>query len=438
MIFPAYPAHSMWSLRRAEQDPLAFLRTLVEKGADIIPFQLGRHPAFLLNHPTHVEDVFLTHPDKFVKGRGFDRAKRLLGNGLLTASGVLHSERRRAAQGAFHRGRMTAYAPIMVAHARRLRGRWEHGSAIDVTEDMHELTLAIASEALFGADLGGCAADVSRAIAAAVPKMDALVSLVAAPRQVRRARRVLDAIVDGVVDRRIRSSERHDDLLSLLLAARGAEDEASAEQLRDDAVTFLLAGHDTLANALAWSWMLLAEHPEAEERLGAELREVVGDQLPCEKDLEHLTLTKSVLAESLRLFPPAWVIVRRAIEAHQLGNALIPAGAIVVASPFVMHRDARFFPEPLEFKPARWLAGPAGPGRCEPLAAPRPSLAYFPFGAGARSCIGEAFAWTEGTLVLATLAQNWRLTRPKGAPMVASPRITLRPQGTVFMTPAAR
>ena len=424
MTSPTYPSCSLWALRRREDDPLAFLQQLAQSPDKIVPFQLGKHLAFLLNHPTTIEDVLLTHHDRFVKGRGFDRAKRLLGEGLLTADGPLHTARRHVVQPAFHRQRIEAYAPLIVGHAARSRERWQHGITVDIAREMRRLTLSIAGETLFGTDLADVAADIDTAVASAVPSMDGLVSLVASRRRVQTARRRLDTIVDDVVERRRRSGSARDDLLSLLLEARRADDEASARQLRDDAVTFMLAGHDTIAHALTWTWTLLEANPEVEARLHAEVAEVLGTRLASAQDVSRLPYTRSVLAEALRLFPPAWVIVRRAAESHRCGDRQIPRGSFVVASPFVTHRDARFFPDPLMFSPERWLS----PDQ-------RPRLAYFPFGAGPRSCIGEGFAWMEGTLVLATLAGKWRL-RSDGRAVEPSPRITLRPRGPVSMVPA--
>lgn len=424
MTLPTYPSCSLWALRRREDDPLAFLQQLAQSPDKVIPFQFGKHLAFLLNHPTTIEDVLLTHHDRFVKGRGFDRVKRLLGEGLLTADGPLHVARRHVVQPAFYRQRIEAYAPLIVGHAARSRERWQHGITLDIAREMRRLTLSIAGETLFGTDLADVAADIDTAVASAIPPVDGLVSLVASRRRVQTARRRLDTIVDDVVERRRRSGSVRDDLLSLLLEARGADDEASARQLRDDAVTFMLAGHDTIAHALTWTWTLLAANPEVEARLHAEVADVLGTRLASAQDVPRLAYTRSVLAEALRLFPPAWVIVRRAAESHRCGDRQIPRGSFVVASPFVTHRDARFFPDPLTFSPERWLS----PDQ-------RPRLAYFPFGAGPRSCIGEGFAWMEGTLVLATLAGRWQL-RSEGRAVEPSPRITLRPRGPVPMVPA--
>lgn len=424
MTPPTYPSCSLWALRRRETDPLAFLQELARSSDKVVPFLLGTRLAFLLNHPDSIEDVLLTHHERFVKGRGFERAKPLLGDGLLTAEGSLHAARRRVSQPAFHRKRVERYAPLIVAHAAWCRKQWQPGIPLDVALDMKRLTLLIAGETLFGTDLTDVATDIETAVASAIPRMDGLVSIVASRRQVQAARHRLDVIVNDVVERRRNDSATHDDVLSLLMEAQEGDDEATASQLRDDIVTFLLAGHDTIAHALTWTWTLLASNPSTETKLHAELEEVIGDRLASAPDVSRLVYTRSVLAEAMRLFPPAWVIVRRAAESHRCHGRQIATGSLVVASPFVTHRDERFFSDPLAFSPERWLSP-----------SERPRLAYFPFGVGPRSCIGEGFAWMEGTLVLATLAGRWRL-RSGSSAVEPSPRITLRPRGPVQMVPA--
>lgn len=434
MSASAYPTRTLWSARSAAEDPLAFLQSLAAEGGDVIPFRLGRRIAFLLNHPRHVEDVLVRNSANFLKGPGYQRAARLLGNGLLTASGPLHTERRRLTQTAFDHRRMPGYGAIMVAHAATLRDRWHAGTPIDAAEQMRELSLGIAGEALLGVDLACKADTVRRAVAAALPTMDGLLAVVAGPRHTSAGALELRAIVDEVVEVRRRSRDTRDDLLGLLLGAHDPDDEASTRQLQDEAVTFLVAGHDTVAHALTWTWTLLADHPHVDALLEQELSAMLGGRLPAAEDLSRLAFTRAVLAEAMRLFPPAWVIVRRASAPHRCGDVEIPAGAMVVASPFLMHRDPRFFPEPSVFDPARWLNTEAG----DRVATDRPKLSYFPFGAGPRSCVGEGFAWMEGTLVLATIAQAWRLPRADGAKTIPVPKITLRPQGPVLLRPERR
>jgi cytochrome P450 len=420
MTFPTHPTVSLRSLRRIEQDPLAFLDTLSSSEEDVVQFRLGARPAFLLNHPAHVQSVLVKEAAKFVKGRGYERAGALLGSGLLTASGTLHAERRRLSQGAFRRHRMDAYAALIVSRTERLRDAWAAHSEIDLGREMRALTLGIAGECLFGDDLGEYSERIGRAISLATSRLDGLISLVTHRRHVTRARHELDEIVGDILERRARSERAYDDLLSLLLAAQPPNDPAAARQVRDDMLTFLLAGHDTMTHALTWTWLLLSEHPGADAALYREVDDVLAARLPTAEDVSRLPYTRSVLAEALRLFPPAWVIVRRAASSHTFGGTSIPSGAFVVASPYVMHRDPRHFSQPLRFLPDRWLSSQQS------------TAAYFPFGAGPRSCIGESFAWMEGTLILATLAQSWRLAH-SGPAVRPSPRMTLRPGGAALM-----
>ncbi len=377
--------------------------------------------------------MLVSHPETFVKGRGFERAKRLLGNGLLTAHGSDHQQRRRMAHAAFHRSRMPRYGAIAVKHAAETGRRWEDGRTVDVAREMHTLALAIAGEALFGSDLAPFSAEVEHALADALAPMDALISLVAPTHSVRRARRQLEHVVDLLIERRLQSRDVANDLLALLLASDSLV-RSSREQLRDDAITFLLASHDTIANALTWAWVLLADNSNAGARMAAEVSEAFGGRMPTEADAERLVLTRAVMAETLRLYPPAWVIVRRARKDHRLGDTLIPTGTVVVASPFTMHRNPRFFTQSRQFLPARWVSGSPEAAQDQRLAPDRPRLAYFPFGAGSRGCIGETFAWTEGTLVLATLVKQWQLSRAGELPVRAVPCITLRPSGAVMAT----
>ena len=419
----------MWSARKGADDPLAFLQSLAAVGKDVVPFALGRRTALLLNHPTLVENVLVRDAADFVKGRGYQRAARLMGNGLLTASGPQHTERRRLTQAAFHVRHMPAYAAVVVRHATSLRDRWRQEAPIDVAEQMRELALGIAGEALFGVDLACKAHALRRAVAEALPAMDGLLAVVAGPRHTSEGARELRAIVSEITETRRQSRANRDDLLDLMMAASDPRDENAMQQLRDDALTFLLAGHDTVAHALTWTWTLLAEHVDVETGLSEELSVVLNGRPPTAADLPRLIFSRAVFAEAMRLFPPAWVIVRRASVPYRLGAIEAPAGAIVVASPFVMHRDPRFFRQPLLFDPMRWVRGDQDE---------RPRLAYFPFGAGPRSCVGEGFAWMEGTLVLATLAQRWRLARADDSPRVPVPKITLRVQAPVLLRPEPR
>ncbi|MCC7418098.1 MAG: cytochrome P450 [Acidobacteria bacterium] len=416
--------------RRPIADPIRFLETLARQG-DIAPFRIGRRQAFLVSHPADIEDVLVTHAGAFARGPALERAEHLLGTGLLTAEGTLHRSRRRLMAPAFHRARIERLVGSIVRCAVAERDRWRAGTPLDVADRMGALALRIAGLSLFGEDPAPWAAEVRGAFAAATASADPLISLLAPLRRVHPERRRLDAVVDGLIARRqaVRGGpgERPDDLLALLLEADVGE--SPSRQLRDDVLTMLLAAHDTIANALTWTWSQLAGHPHADRRLADELAAVLGDRLPAASDLPHLPFTRGVLAEALRICPPAWVLVRAARRPHRLGSIRIPAGSLVVMSPHVVHRDPRFFDEPLAFEPGRWMPNARVPAR--------PKLAYFPFGAGPRACIGESFAWMEGVLVLATCAQRWRMTAMQ-PPAASAVRITQRPCGPVMMMPAPR
>jgi cytochrome P450 len=413
----AYPKQSVWTLRHASQNPVSFVEQLAALG-DVVPFSLAGHQAFLLNHPDHVENVLVLNAARYAKPRAFERAGALLGRGLLTSDGELHRERRRIAQPAFSPNRLEIYSAVATAAASRVAGSWRDGETIDLAAAMQGLTLDVMGRLLFSADLSAEKQDIGRAMAAAAASLDPLLSLVAPRRELRRAGAYLRSLVGRFIDDRAASDENRDDMLSLLLRT----DHHESAQLRDDLVTLLVAGHDTIANALIWTWHLLAQHPKVEARLHEELQDVLDGRAPAFGDLQRLTYTNAVLTESLRLYPPAWVLTRRALLDEEIGGVLIPAGAIVVMSQYVTHRDARFFRDPLTFLPERWM------GSARPAS---PRLAYFPFGAGPRSCIGQGLASLEGPLVLATIASRWRC-RPLGE-MDVDPRATLRPRGPVLV-----
>ena len=409
-----YPEPSLWSLRRRQADPIGFLEALARQG-DFVPFVLARRQAFLLNNPDYVSAVLVSHSNTFRKGPANERARHLLGNGLLTADGALHAARRAAIQPAFARKRLEDCSPLIVARTRALCAEWVDNQVIDVTGAIGRLTFGIVGEAVIGAAVEPLFEDVRRAARDATASVDPLVSLVAPLRKVRVAQDRLRAIVERLVSH-AGSHGASGGLLSLLGAA---DSNGSRAQLIDDVLTILLAGHDTITSALTWAWLLLSSHAGVEEKLRAELASVLGDREVTAGDLPDLVYTRGVLAEALRLYPPAWVLARHAVEAHPFADGEVPAGALVLVSQYLLHRDERYFARPEVFDPDRWR----GSGESN-----RPRLAYFPFGAGARSCIGEAFAWMEGVLVLATIAQHWRLRPLDTAFPDIEARITLRPR----------
>lgn len=435
---PAAEPALRFGLGRIRRDPLAFFEELAAVG-DVATVRIGPQRLYLVSHPELVRDVLVTHGRSFMKGRALQQAKRILGNGLLTSEGELHLRQRRLIQPLFLKERVAGFAAEMVSAADRVSDRWCDGAEVELAGEMTELTLGIVGRTLFDADVERDARDVGAALTVAMEAFDrfmvpgaALLERLPLPstRRFQAARRRLDAIIERMIDERLADPGRHGDLLTMLLEAR--EEDGSGgmgrAQIRDEAMTIFLAGHETTAQALAWTWYLLSAHPEAEARLHEELDRVLGGRLPSAADAERLPFTRAVVTESMRLYPPAWSIARRALTELELGGYRITRRSIVVTSPWIVHRDARWFPEPARFDPGRWLVD-------DPA---RPRFAYFPFGGGTRICIGERFAWTEAMLVLATLASRWRATLVPGHPVEPLPRITLRPRHGLRMILQAR
>jgi cytochrome P450 len=422
------------------RDPLTFLSGLARQHGDVVRFPIGRETLHLLNHPDLIRDVLVTNQRNFKKGRGLERAKLLLGEGLLTSEGEAHLRQRRMMQPAFHRQRIAAYGDIMRDYSVRRASRWRHGSRFNLHAEMMALTMAIVGRTLFGADVEEEAPEVGEALAAAfeafnfsffLPFGELLERLpLPSSRRFKRGRARLDATIYRIIADRRRSGTDTGDLLSMLLLARDDEGDGAAMsdlQLRDEVMTLFLAGHETTANALTWTWYLLAKHPEVERRLQAEVDALPGD--PSAADLPQLPYTRMVLSESMRLYPPAWIVGRRALGAFDAGGHAIPARSIVIVSPWVTQRDGRWFPDPERFDPQRW--------RPE-VAADRPKFSYFPFGGGTRICIGEQFAWMEGILALAAIARRWSLRLVPGHQVTLQPIITLRPKSGVMVEAESR
>ncbi|HKS29124.1 MAG TPA: cytochrome P450, partial [Pyrinomonadaceae bacterium] len=378
-----------------------------------------------------------TRQQNFIKGRALQRAKRLLGEGLLTSEDSFHRRQRRLAQPAFHRQRVAAYAEAMTEYAARTAASWRDGEQLDMLQEMMRLTLAIVAKTLFDADVEEEAQEIGEALATILSLFNAmmfpfaeLLEKLPLPQNKRfeRAKRRLDETIYRIIDERRKSGEDRGDLLSMLLMSQDEEGTGGMtdKQVRDEAMTLFLAGHETTANALTWTWYLLSQHEEQEARLHSELDEVLaGRERPRVEDVERLRYTEMVLMESMRLYPPAWAIGRLATKEIEIGGYRIAPGSLVLVSQYVMHRDARYYPEPERFDPERWTM--------EAREA-RPQFSYFPFGAGARRCIGESFAWMEGILLIATLARRFRMRHVPTHPVELQPLITLRPKHGMLMT----
>lgn len=425
------------AVRALRTDVLRLFERAAAHG-DVAFFRAGPFGVYALNHPDLVREILVVRHRDVMKGRGLQALKVLLGEGLLTSEGDVHRRQRRTIQPIFRHERIRGYCEVMVEQAERLTSRWEDGATVDVHEEMYRLTLAIVGRTLFDRDIEAeDAREVSEALDTGLELFDRLMSPFAPllsrlplPNTVRlnRARDRLDRVIYRMIEERRRVGARGDDLLSLLLRARDEEGDGgsmSDRQVRDEAMTIFLAGHETTSVALTWTWYLLSQNPEAEAALREELEDVLGDRAPTVDDLPRLQYAERVLTESMRLYPPVYVLGRTALADLDLGGYLVPKGATMLASQWVIHRDPRWFEDPEAFRPDRWTPE---------LRASLPRYAYFPFGAGPRICIGEPFAWMEGVLLVAAIARRWRMSLVPGHPVAAHPKVTLRPAHGMRMT----
>ena len=423
------------------RQPAELLLGLFREYGDVVHFRMGPQHVYLLTHPDLVQDLLVNQHRNFIKSRILQRAKVLLGEGLLTSEGDFHLRQRRLVQPAFYRERLIGYADTMTTCARNAAERWKAGETRDIADEMMRVTLAIVGQTLFSKDVEGDATDIGQALTEVLGTFGTLVlpfskylQMLPFPRyrKAKRAERFLDRTIYTMIDERRRSGVDKGDLLSMLLLSIDEEGSGGMNdrQVRDEALTLFLAGHETTATALTWTWYLLSQHSEVEQRMRREIRDVVGDRSPGYEDVPNLRYTEMVLAESMRLYPPAWALGRMAIRHTQIGHYHIPQNAICALSPYVMHRHPRYYPDPERFDPERFTPE-AKQGR--------PKFAYFPFGGGPRVCIGERFAWIEGVLVLATIAQYWRFSLVPGQTIDTHPQITLRTRYGLKMTlsPAA-
>ena len=418
------------------RDKQALFGSMARMG-DVTQIRIGpSERVVVLTHPDDVKTVLVTNQRNFTKGRGLESTQHTLGTGLLTSEGEFHLRQRRLIQPAFHRDRIAGFASLMTAYAEREQERWGNGETRDVHVDMMRLTLTIAGKAFFDADVEREAEVVAEALELALRMFNYRIVFGTLPqyvplpwiRRMHEKRRQMDAFIYGLIEARRAGGGDHGDILSMLVAARDGEagdadhGGMTDRQLRDEVITLLMAGHETTAVALSWTWYLLSQYPEVEARLHAELAEVLGGRTPTAEDLTRLTYTRAVFAESMRLYPPAWILERRAVDDFEVGGYRIGAGAIVLMSQYIIHRDPRWWPEPERFMPERWL------NDAEAETKERPRFAYFPFGAGTRICVGEHFAWMEGVLVLATIAQRWQLRHDPTHRVEREALVTLRPK----------
>ena len=427
------------SARDFQRDPLAFIRVLATTG-DVVGYRFVVWPSIFVNQPEYIKHVLQENNRNYNKDAPPNRMlKTVLGEGLVTNDGASWLHQRRLIQPAFHRQRIAGFGALMVAATTAMLDRWDarpdDAAPLDVAAEMMGLTLRVVGQALFGADVSGDVAAVDRSFTTVNTFItrslyEPYIMLPGAPargkRGFRSARRELNQIIHRLIAERQRDNGDRGDFLSLLLLARDAEtgETMSGQQAHDECLTLLLAGHETTAVALSWTLYLLARHPEVAERLQAELATALAGRTPTIDDLPALPYTRMVIDEALRLYPPAWAIMRRAIDDDELGPYHIPARTNVFISPWAIHRHPGYWEQPEVFDPERF-----SPAR----AAGRPHFAYLPFGGGPRLCIGNTFALTEAQLILATIAQRYELGLRPEQQVEPLPLITLRPRGGLRM-----
>ena len=419
------------SAREFARDWPGHMERCAREFGDICYYRFLHVPICQITHPDQIEQVLVRQSANFHKSRDYGALKFILGNGLLTNEGASWQEQRQLIQPAFRHENILAYGEIMADSTARHLARWEDGEARDLHQEMAELTLDIVSKSLFGTNAAHLAHEVGEEIAAVMERFQAMAALsfllpanfpIPKTPRVLRSKKKLDGVVLSMIRDRRKNKTTGEDLLQRLL---DAQDEAgrqmSDEQLKDEVMTLFLAGHETTANALTWTWYLLAQHPQAEQALGREIDRVLAGHAPTLGDLPRLPYTEMVVKDSRRVFPPAWGFGRLALEEFELDGYRIPAGTNIFITQWLTHRDSRFFPDPLRFDPERWREDPVRKGKI-------PRFAYFPFGGGPRVCIGAGFAMLEAALLLATIAQRYRFTLAPNAKVTPLFSVTLRPK----------
>jgi cytochrome P450 len=417
------------------RDVLRYYAEWARQYGDIVSLQLGAWPAVLLSHSDYAEYVLVKNHRNFIKFPFFFRhVDAIFGQGLLTSEGEFWQRQRRLMAPAFQARPLAGYGEAMVGHTERMLATWQPGDKRNVHTDMMALTLGIAAKTLFDAETDEDVAEIGQAfnavtdeIAVRIFRLLRIPDAVPTPGNLRYLRGVrrLDRLVTRIIQERRQHGGRRGDLLSMLIAARDDDGQSMSDrQLRDEVITLLIAGHETTALALSWASFLLSQHPDVDTKLATEARDVLGGRAPTVDDLPNLRFTEQVITEAMRLYPPAWGFGREAIADCEIGGYVVPAGTTVIISPWVLHRDPRHFECPTEFRPERWSGD---------LARRLPRFAYIPFGGGPRICIGNRFAMMEAVLILATIAQRFRLEWQSDHPVVPLPSITLRPKGGVWV-----
>jgi cytochrome P450 len=434
--FPPGPSDGLkrWSLGPLNDTPLEYFTKLAREYGDVAGIRILNFKTIFINHPDTIEEALVTNARKYTKGRVLRANRHVFGEGLLTSEGEFWLRQRRLVQPAFHRARIASYAAAMVEYTQRMLEGWRDGEERDAHQEMMRLTLQIVGKTLFDADVERDAQEVGKSlellleIGANFRRTIFVPHWLPTPTNLRVKREVaqIEKILYRIIADRRASDRDAGDLLSMLLSARDEDGSRMTDrQLRDETITLFLAGHETTASTLSWTWWLLAQNPAAEAKLHSELDAVLGGRGPALDDLPKLCYTGHVVTESLRLYPPAWGLARLAVEDHRIAGYPVTKGMGVAMAQWVVHRDPRWYDAPEEFRPERWEGD---------LLKRLPKFAYFPFGGGPRQCIGNAFALMEASLILATIAQKFRLRLVTDHMVEPLASITLRPRHGVRVT----
>ncbi len=437
---PRGPAASLRMFRDFSRCPPKQCRTVLDRYGDMVSFELFGARVVVVGDPQIAGEIMQDKDDAFSKDWVTRGLKLFLGEGLLTSEGELWKRQRKLIAPSLTKKQIAAYADTMVACTKQWLDTRQVGKTHDIHEEMTEVTLDIVVKTLFGTDMGTGHADVGHAMDRVMSDFQEVVQTwrqffpewvpFAARRRTVKTARSLDRVLYGIIKKRREGGEAGDDLLSRLLAARDdTGGRMSDEQLRDEAITLFVAGHETTANALSFAFLLLAEHPDVDAKVHAEVSRVLGGRDATSADVASLPYVDAVLRETLRLRPPAHIFGREALRDVTFGRYLLPKRSTVLISPWALHHDARFFPDPYAFRPERWLDGSTSS---------LPKHAYLPFGGGARVCIGNHFAMMEAALVLATAAARFRFERTSSEPVDLQAAVTLRPRGALGLRAVRR
>jgi cytochrome P450 len=450
---PGPPSYRMRPFKLAREflhDPIKSLQSISSKYGDISYFKLGRQHVYLINKPDYIEKVLVYDHGNFKKGRRLQIAKALLGEGLVTSEGDLHTRQRRIIQPIFHPKQIVTYGKVMTDYASTMNKKWKDGATVDILRELMHLTLSIICKSVLNYDVESETEEVDRALTISRnyskrlqnPLGQVLNKIPVLPnvKGARQARKKLDKLVYSLIKERREglgsNVKNYDDLLTRLIQARDSTQSGSTNkitensttgmsslgmsdtQVRDEVMTIFIAGHETTANALTWTFYLLSQNPEVEKKLVEELESIFDrDGTPSVDDIPKLKFTEKVLRESMRLYPPVWSLGRYVANDYTLDKYTVPAGSTIMMSQYLMHRDPRYYNEPDRFNPERWSSE---------AKSSLPRFSYFPFGGGIRACIGESFAWMEGILLIATISRQWKMHLIPGHRVELDPGITLR------------